>query len=135
MPEDARLQGFESLISYPQSELEKQAQLADEARSDETRNHFLKKVAGEVSLIATLCRSYTNAGTLSDGIMESGCPSSPDRRQLVAPSAMTVVRRSWPKIAQLASTHAQNEVRLVTTELAFIPSTLTSFAFPYTEHV
>ena len=68
------------------------------------------KVAGEISLIASLCWCFTNSGTNDDSFMESGCPSSPDRRELVPPSVLTVVRRSWPKVAQVASTYAHYEV-------------------------
>jgi len=110
LAQDARFTGFENLLAFPQKELEKQAQLADEARDDKTRKKYLDNVAGEIRLIAALCRSLTNSGTANNGSMESGCPSSPDRRELVSPSVMTVVRRSWPKLAQLASSYAYDEV-------------------------
>lgn len=110
LAEDARLKGFENLLSFPQNELDKQAQRADEARDEATRKQFLAKVAGEIRLIAALCRSLTNSATVDTEAMESGCPSSPDRRELVPSSVMTVVRRSWPKIAQLASTYSFDEV-------------------------
>ena len=110
LTDDARLKGFENLLSFPQNELDKQSQLADEARDDATRKQCLSKVGGEIRLIAALCRSVTSSGTGDSGAMESGCPSSPDRRELVPPPVMTVVRRSWPKIAQLASTYASDEV-------------------------
>eukprot|EP00977_Amphora_coffeiformis_P024542 scaffold16148_cov146-Amphora_coffeaeformis.AAC.1 len=109
LAQDARFTGFENLLAFPQKELEKQAQLADEARDDKTRKKYLDNVAGEIRLIAALCRSLTNSGTANNGSMESGCPSSPDRRELVSPSVMTVVRRSWPKLAQLASSYAYDE--------------------------
>eukprot|EP00977_Amphora_coffeiformis_P026659 scaffold28913_cov92-Amphora_coffeaeformis.AAC.1 len=109
LAQDARSTGFENLLAFPQNELEKQAQLADEARDNKTRKEYLDNVAGEIRLIAALCRSLTNSGTANTGSMESGCPSSPDRRELVSPPVMTVVRRSWPKLAQLASSYAYDE--------------------------
>ena len=112
LSDEARLKGFEDLMSFPQNELEKQARLVDETRDEETRKSCLSKLAGEIRLIAALCRSLTNSGTVDNGSMESGCPSSPDRRELVPAPVMTIVRRSWPKIAQLASTYSYDEVRM-----------------------
>ena len=110
LADDARSKAFENILSFPQNELEKQSQLADEARDEATRKECLSKVAGETRLIAALCRSVSNSGTVDTGSMESGCPSSPDRRGLVPPPVMTVMRRSWPKLAQLASTYSFDEV-------------------------
>lgn len=110
LAEEARFESFENLLSFPQNELVKQVKLVEEARNDETRKKYLGNVAGEVCLIAALCRSLTNSGTVRNGSMESGCPSSPDRRELVSQPVMTVVRRSWPKFAQLASSYAWDEV-------------------------
>ena len=110
LDDEARLKGSEDLLSFPQNELEKQAQLADEARDEETRKNYLLRLSGEIRLIGALCRSLTNTGATYSGSMESGCPSSPDRRELVPPPVMNIVRRSWPKIAQLASTYSYDEV-------------------------
>lgn len=110
LPKDDRLKGFEHLLSLPQDELGRQSQKLDETRDENSKNLCLRKVAGEIRLIAVLCRSFTNAATVNEGSMESGCPSSPDRRELVSPPVMTIVRRSWPKIVQLASTHSCDEV-------------------------
>ena len=110
LADEARLKGFDDLLSFPQNELENQAQLVEEARDEETRKKYLSKLAGEIRLIAALCRSMTNAGSSDTGSMESGCPSSPDRRELVPAPVMTIVRRSWPRIAQVASSYSYDEV-------------------------
>lgn len=110
LSESDRLTGFDELLAFPQKALEEQSAAVDETRDETTRKNLLKLAAGEMQLIACLCRAFTNAATADNGSMESGCPSSPDRRELVSSPVMTVVRRSWARISQLASTYAFDEV-------------------------
>jgi hypothetical protein len=110
LSESDRQRGFEELLSFPQKALEQQSAAVDETKDETVKKDLLKLVAGEIQLIACLCRSFTNAGTSDYGSMESGCPSSPDRRELVSSPVMTVVRRSWTRISQLASNYALDEV-------------------------
>jgi hypothetical protein len=108
-----RLKSFENLLSFPQNELERLVQLADSTVEERDKTKYLEKVSGEIVLIASLCWCFTNSATSDDSFMESGCPSSPENRELVNPSVLSIVRRSWPKIAQVASTYVYNAVSQV----------------------
>lgn len=67
------------------------------------RNAALDRVAAEIVIVSTIARSFSNAVWSSEDDLLKLYPP-------IADPALTILRRAWPSIQEVASTYIWNEV-------------------------
>lgn len=112
LPNDMQLASFESMVSPTLECLESLSQSVAVAQNEASRSKQLARIAGEIRVLSEISREFSNIGSADVSMMQSGDPSLPvERRDGIAePVLSTIRRRAWSRIAQVASSHCDDEV-------------------------
>jgi hypothetical protein len=111
LPDDMCLASFESMVSPTLECLESLSQSVAVAQEEADHSKQLAKIAGEICVLSEISREFSSTGSI-DVSMQSGDPSLPVEKRdgFAEPVLSTIRRRAWSRIAQVASSHCDDEV-------------------------
>jgi hypothetical protein len=73
---------------------------------------ILDRLSAEIIIVTTMARAFTDAFSINDSSMESGCRTSDGRHAAIVEPALALVKRAWPSVARAASCYNYNAVSL-----------------------
>jgi hypothetical protein len=114
LPDNQRDKSLHALAMPTLDCLETMTRHADHAAgssssSVEQLDIVLDRIADEIKVLTTMARTFTNAFSMKDASMESGCRTSDGHAAIVEP-AFAILHKAWPSISHVASKYCHNEV-------------------------
>ena len=113
LPDSQRAKSLHALAMPALDCLEKMTSLANqteaEANSQDQLDVILDRVADEIKVLTIMARSFTDAYSVENASMESGCRTSDGHAAMTEP-AFAVLEKAWPTIAHVASKYCHHEV-------------------------
>jgi hypothetical protein len=82
-----------------------------DGRSHQQLDAILDRISAEIIIVTTMARAFTDACSINDSSMESGCRTSDGHAAIVEP-ALALVKRAWPSVARAASCYNYHDVSL-----------------------
>lgn len=120
LPDNQRAKSLHALAMPALDCLETMTRIANQTAASNSNqaqlDAVLSRIADELKILTTMARTFTNAISMNDASMESGCRMSDGHTAIVEP-AIAIIRKGWPSISHAASTFNYNEVRHLLCEL------------------
>ena len=113
LPDSQRTKSLHALAMPALDCLETMTNLANQtstaANAQGQLDVILDRVADEIKVLTTMARSFTDAYSVKNASMESGCRTSDGHAAITEP-AFSVLRKAWPTIQQVATKYSSHEV-------------------------
>jgi hypothetical protein len=113
LPDSLRVKSLHALAMPTLDCLETMIRHADHAAASSSSEAqleiILDRIADEIKVLTTMARAFTNAFSMKDTSMASGCRTS-DRHAAIVEPAFAIIHKSWPSISHVALKYSHNEV-------------------------
>jgi hypothetical protein len=79
-------------------------------------------------MVTTMARAFTDAFSIKNSSMESGCRTSDGHAAIVEP-ALAIVKRAWPSVVRVASAYNYHDVSRISRCIRDFSFSATHFSF------
>jgi hypothetical protein len=115
LPDNQRAKSLLALAMPSLDCLETMIQYAEEATRTDRKEDLvviLHRMSGEIIVITTMARAFTDAFSENDPSMGSGCRTSDGHAAIVEP-AFALIKRAWPSVVKVANSFNFNLVSVL----------------------
>lgn len=102
-------------------------QASNNNSSQEQIDLVLDRIASEIIMITTMARAFTNAFSIKEFSMESGCRTSDGHAAIVEP-ALAIIKQAWSPISRVASAYNYSDVSSSLLDCCLVKMKLTFFS-------